>query len=333
LYENFVKDQVDGFGTRHVVGGGCDAVVLVYEGFDYSLANNATINGASATVSGCKGIGPSPTTCQERLQFGFGFQRLSDLRLSFGTAFAPTEAGSVKLNTNYNWSRNARTTATIPLDATASGTVWCGYLVNYATIGNANGGYAREGIATSSGGAAINLASQLTSNTLASDRKLSVSYDNTLSSSGNISFATGTTYLYLSKYTNVGLPLSGSQTGVATTWVMTQPQFETWVAGGASEATLGANATVSKADTATTGTYGNDAPFPGFLRRGAAVPSQGNPFPGQARRAAFVHRVPVPKWTRRPRRVRSAARVPQLQRNARSATDCLPSNVVHAEPA
>lgn len=32
-----------------------DAVVLVYEGFDYSLANNATINGVSATGFGLQG--------------------------------------------------------------------------------------------------------------------------------------------------------------------------------------------------------------------------------------------------------------------------------------
>ena len=252
-----------------------DAVVLVYEGFDYSLANNATINGASATGFGLQGNWAVTNDLPKNgSNSGSASSVYQTSGLSFGTAFAPTEAGSVKLNTNYNWSRNARTTATIPLDATASGTVWCGYLVNYATIGNANGGYAREGIATSSGGAAINLASQLTSNQLASDRKLAVSYDNTLSSSGNIPFATGTTYLYLSKYTNVGLPLSGSQTGVATTWVMTQPQFETWVAGGASEATLGANATVSMADAATTGTYGFDTT--GFLALQADAPDYNN---------------------------------------------------------
>ena len=77
-----------------------DAVVLVYEGFDYSLANNATINGASATGFGLQGNWAVTNDLPKNgSNSGSASSVYQTSGLSFGTAFAPTEAGSVKLNT------------------------------------------------------------------------------------------------------------------------------------------------------------------------------------------------------------------------------------------
>lgn len=233
------------------------ASVLVYEGFEYSLANNANMNGAVATGFGLQGNWAVSNVLPSGGEASSLYQTSG---LSFGSGFATTAGGSVLLKTKFSGT-DAKTTATVQLDATATGTVWCGFLVNYTSMSLSGSGSSTEGIATNAAATGVILKSTITSDAAASSRKLGVSYDNKYvwpDSYQAASFATSTTYLYLSKYTNVGLPLSGSQTGVATTWVMTQAQFESWVAAGATEATLGSYDTVAKSDTVTSGTYAFD---------------------------------------------------------------------------
>ena len=71
----------------------------------------------------------------------------------------------------------------------------------------------------------IALRSQMYSNATIADRKIGAGFDGTSTSSANTALLTGTTYMYVSKYTNVGTTLSAGTPGTATTWILTLDQY------------------------------------------------------------------------------------------------------------
>lgn len=233
------------------------AEVLVAEGFNYSGTNNSNINGVTETGTGLQGSWAVTNTFTTS---GVANSLYQTSGLSFGSIYGSTAGGALRQSTTFQ-STNAQSIATVQLDLTTAvtGELWGSYLVNYATISLANGGFALEGISTSAGGASTFFASAMLSNTPATSRQLQVAYDTTLtSSSAAIAFQTNTTYIYISKYTNVGTTLTGGSPGVATTWVMSQSQYETWVAGGATEATLTANSLATRTESVTSGVFNFD---------------------------------------------------------------------------
>lgn len=229
------------------------ASVLLYEGFGYGLADNATINGATATGTGVQG---NWTVTNTGAGAASSLYKTSDL--SFGSSFVTNGGGSLRLNATYSGG-NTVSSATVNLSNTASGTIWGSYLANFATIGSANGGSFLAGVATAPDGATSSLKSGVLSNTNPTDRKLADGYDTSTTASGNFAFAQNTTYLFISRFTNVGTALSVGTTGVGTTWALTLAQYETWLAGGATEAGLDSNYSVRVFDTATTGTFSYDS--------------------------------------------------------------------------
>lgn len=238
-----------------------EAGVLIYEGFNYNLADNTSIDGAAATGSGLTGNWSASNVTG-------GGGSASSVYIASGLTFGgnyATSNGALLTSTVYNGGVNNSTNATVRLDTTTTGTLWSSYLISWSTISGANGGYTLQGIAGSSSppdNTTIFFRSQMNSNILASDRKVGVAYDGTSSSSGNTPLATGTTYLYVSKFTNVGTPLSAGATGVASTWVLTLAQYNAlYQANNLTEAGLNAAGAVTQkvSDAAvTSGTYGFD---------------------------------------------------------------------------
>jgi len=230
-----------------------EAGLLLYEGFDYSLANNASIHGTAAAANGVQGNWTVTNT-------GPGTPSITyqTAGLTFGSNFLTSGGGALRLSATYASGTNVVTTATVNLSATATGTVWGSYLVNFTTIGLSNGGSLLNGVATTMEGTTSNLKAGVASNTLATDRKLAAGYDNSSAVSGNFAFTTGTTYLFISRFTNVGNTLGGGVNGVATTWALTLSQYENWLSAGATEAGLDGNYSVRVNDTATTGSSAYD---------------------------------------------------------------------------
>lgn len=227
------------------------ASVLLYEGFGYGLADNANINGAAATGTGVSG---SWTVNNSFGTFGSASSVYKTSGLSFGSNFI-TSGGSLQVNSRYDGGVNSVSTATVNLSNTATGTIWGSYLASFS-IGNANAGSFLNGIATGSDGANSSLKAGINSNTVPGDRKLTNGYDNSATASATgFLFAPSTTYLFISRFTNVGIALGGPTNGVATTWALTLAQYENWLATGATEAGLDSNYSLRVNDTATTGTF------------------------------------------------------------------------------
>jgi len=228
------------------------ASVLLYEGFGYGLANNASINGAAATGTGVQGNWTVTNT-------GTASSLYKTSDLSFGSNFATNGGGSLQLSATYNGS-NSVSSATVNLSNTGTGTIWGSYLANFTTIGTANSGSFVSGVATGTNGVTSSLKSGVLSNTNDTDRKLSNGYDSTATPSGNFAFATSTTYLFVSRFTNVGTALGGGINGAGTTWALTQAQYESWLAGGATEAGLDSNFSVRVNDALVgSGTFAYDS--------------------------------------------------------------------------
>ncbi len=235
------------------------AGVLVLESFNYGAV---AVNGVAAIGTGLTG---SWTATNTVLGSGSASSVFSGTGLTFGANYA-TSNGALITSSTYN-GNNSFTTATVQLSPSAAtiGTLWSSYLINWGGIGLAGNGSTLTGIGGSAAPADntnIFLRSQMASNTLASDRKIGSGYDATATISGNTALAIGTTYLYVSKYTNVGTPLSAGTTGVATTWILTVDQYNAlYTSGSLTEAGLnGVGAVTQKiSDPAiTTGNYAFD---------------------------------------------------------------------------
>lgn len=229
------------------------ATLLVYEGFNYNLTNNTSINGAAGTATGTQGNWTvSNVTGSTSLYQTTG--------LTFGGNFPTGTGGALRQSSTWNSANTNQTTATLRLDTSTTGTLWSSYLVNYSAISASNGGFARQGVGSDAAGSTISLSSQLYTNTLSSDRKLGTGYDVSPTASANTAFATGTNYLIISSFTNVGVTLGGGTNGVATSWAFTQAGYDNWVTlGNSAQSALDTYAFRKVSDTATSGTYGFDS--------------------------------------------------------------------------
>jgi hypothetical protein len=198
------------------------AELLVYEGFNYGLTNNATMHSVVSNSTGTQGSWTVTNV-------NGGQSRFQTAGLAFGNDFAASTGGSLLVSNLYNNSASS-TIATVKLNTSATGTVWASYLANYTTISNSNNGFIEQGIGTSATARATQFLNRVSSNSLPSDRKVVAGYDTTGTASPNTAIGTGVTYLILSKYTNVGTPLSsGAGSGVATTWVLDQAGYANWI--------------------------------------------------------------------------------------------------------
>ncbi len=241
-----------------------NAELLVYEGFNYSVTNGASISGATSTATGTTGAWAVTNT-------GAASAVYQSAGLSFGDNFATSSGGALLLSSTYSGG-TALTVASVKLNTAATGTLWSSYLANYTTMSLANGGYLEQGVGTSGTARATQFLNRVASNTLASDRKVVAAYDTAGVASPNTAFATSTNYLVLSRYTNVGADLT-SGSGVATTWVFTEAGYNNWFTTGLGlEANLNAYALRVVSDTVGSGTYTFDSDK--YLSLAANAPAQ-----------------------------------------------------------
>lgn len=230
------------------------ASVLLYEGFSYGLADNANINGTTATGTGVQGNWTVTKTGT-----GTTSNVYKTAGLSFGSNFVTSGSGSLRLSATYSGG-NTVSSVTVNLSNTATGTVWSSYLLSYSTAGStSNGGSLITGVATAADGATSSLKSGMLSNTSVTALKAANGYDATSTASANFAFVADTTYLFISRFTNVGATLGGGTDGVGTTWALTLAQYESWLAGGATETGLDSNYSARAIDTASAGAFTYDS--------------------------------------------------------------------------
>lgn len=213
------------------LSGTARADLLVYEGFNY-----ATGTSMIGTAPGAGTVGLDQSAVYETGNPGvFTVQSES---LSFGPL--ATSGGSSSFTT-----ATSVAAVKLSLDTTPfTGTLWSSYLVKL----DGHGGNPANGVGTRVANTEKNEGDRFQS--LADSRNSTSHSVATLYGAGNTSTGsgvvldTGTTYMLISRFTNVGRALNGTTTtGVATVWALTQEQFEHLVEANDREAYL--NATVS----------------------------------------------------------------------------------------
>ncbi len=221
------------------------ATLLVYEGF----------NGYTATGTRLDTYKPNANTVG--LDTGVTYYdgggartanyTLDAASLSLGTL--QTTGGSLKFISGTNVIG-----ADLNLASAFTGTLWSSHLVRLTTLGTSNGNGAVLRVGTtpseSTNGYFNSFAdSRADSNTA----NVSIAYGPAGTSqpnNGTAPLATNTTYIIISRFTNVGATLSSGTTGVATLWALTESQFTAFINSGGTEAAL-AGTTVAATATQT----------------------------------------------------------------------------------
>lgn len=137
-----------------------------------------------------------------------------------------------------------------------TGTLWSSYLVNFSTTSatSGNGALVRIGSTPADSGTNTRFTSWADSRN--SSANIGVAYSGANGTDGTAGLATGTTYILIGKFTNVGTSLSVGTPGTATLWALTTAQFNAFIAAGGTEAALQpASVTATATQTTTTGTF------------------------------------------------------------------------------
>ncbi len=222
--------------------------LLVYEGFNYGLSDNTSINGTTTNATGLTGeysvsvggTGSSAAVANYRTS-----------GLSFGSSYLSSSGGA--LNQRSYIGGSSVTGAQLDTSA-VSGELWGSFLFRYDNVGGiSTASYIRLNTGLNSGSATDWFTSS--SDISGSSQQPAISYDGGTNTSSSSGYTQGTTYLMLSKFTNVSAALSGGSPGVASQWFLTQSGYENWLAAGGEEADLSTYATGTATSTATSGTY------------------------------------------------------------------------------
>jgi hypothetical protein len=223
------------------------ASLLIYEGFNYTAGS--TLAAVSPNASTTTGL--DTTTAYSGT--GAGNYTVQASSLSFGSL--QTTGGSVAVTAS-----TSVASAKISLASAFTGTLWSSYLVSISSQGSATGDGALLRVASNNS----NLNERFLSfaDSRATSTNVAVGYDSTPVLSGN-SLALSTTYLIISKFTNVGAALSTETTGQSTIWALTEAQFANFILGGGTESYLNSASVTGTStgisaratDTSTTGTF------------------------------------------------------------------------------
>ncbi len=232
---------------------------LVYESFTYGIGNGATMNGVTSTGTGLTGAYAVANTNTASTTY-------STTGLSFGSNFFPTTGGGVQVSSTFAGTQGVSITGVQLNTGTQTGTLYSSYLVNFSSVpsapGTPRGGAVvlhRINTGATSGGAS----SAFVSAADAAEVELGlgrpgVGYDGALAttSATGFNFSLNTTYLVLSEFINVGTSLSGGSPGVATLWMMTQANYDSWrMTGGSLRANLTTYASATASTSVTSGTF------------------------------------------------------------------------------
>ncbi|WFB36870.1 PEP-CTERM sorting domain-containing protein [Kiritimatiellota bacterium B12222] len=208
------------------------ADLLVYEGWNYALADATSMHTKAITATGMTGNYADITSG--------GSATFSTTGLSFGTNYLPTTGGSLYQSatgsTSYTVLRgDINTTVSYPM------TLWGSYLVQIDEF-STDGTVKVRANYDDSGNSKARFIS--TVDATGSSQNTGVGYDSTgTASSGGLT--EDVTYLALSSFTNVG----GAGGGTATQYIFTLGEYDSWLsAGGGLEANLGSYAGITATD-------------------------------------------------------------------------------------
>ncbi len=194
------------------------AALLVYEGFNYTTGSalntitpNASTTGLDKTTA-YGGSGVANYTVQSGLTFG----SLTTTGGSISSAAGVTAVGAVKLSlTSY------------------VGTLWSSYLVNFSSVSNAavgNGALTRVSNDASNNGERFNSYADSRIPSGSPTTNLGIAYNAASNITvGTTSLSLNTTYILISKYTNVGSAIN-SGTGTGTLYALSLSQFNSFIA-------------------------------------------------------------------------------------------------------
>jgi hypothetical protein len=144
-------------------------------------------------------------------------------------------------------SSNAQNYLEVDLSASATGTLYTGYLVNFSVSNRDDFSAARLGVNPD---ADAGTGRYFNSNADSADGGYPlVGYGTSLGTNDYTPFNEAGTFLVLARFTNVGTELSGGNPGVATMWILTESQFTYFTSNNLlNDATLDAAAKGSDAD-------------------------------------------------------------------------------------
>lgn len=227
------------------------AALLVDNSFTLGLADGTDLNGQAVSATGFTGN----YTINNSTQNGStATETYASTGLSFGDNFHAVSGGAAVLTTttpNTSNPATARLYATI--DATATGTVYSSYLTQLSGSFSA-GNYSVA--STTAGSLKTWTNRQLVESQWSNAAGVGVG-----ASASTVSFfpqITGTTYLILSRHTNIGVDSAVSQSDL---WIFDLTQYDAWVADGADENELATFANKTVSNTSAVGTYSLDGTF------------------------------------------------------------------------
>lgn len=201
-------------GLMAVVGlgvGQADAGLLIYEGY------------TGYTGSALASQKPNEYTVGLNQSTAYAGTGVDVATLTTGLTFGPLETSGSAI---FFGGVNVSPAATVSLAAPHTGTLWSSHLVNlWNPVVSSNHGVEVR-IANDSGGSGARFRTMADIRLGSGDStRVGVSYDNG-PTAATTSLSLGTTYLLISRFTNVGVNLSASVVGTATTWALTVAQFE-----------------------------------------------------------------------------------------------------------
>lgn len=204
------------------------AALLVYEGFNYTsgaalntLTPNASTVGLDKTVA-YAGNGVANYTTGSGLTFG----SLTTIGGSITSAANLTAVGSAKMSLS-----------------SYVGTLWSSYLVNFSSMSTAavgNGALTRVANDIANSGERFNSYADARLQSGSPTTNLGISYNAANNVTvGSTSLSLNTTYIIISKYTDVGSMISAG-TGTGTLYALSLSQFDSFISAGGTEAYLNA---------------------------------------------------------------------------------------------
>ena len=247
------------------------ASLLVYEGFNYALADGTNMSGVAITGTGFDSGGTYSLSSGGDIEVSY-----STTGLTFGSHYLPTTGGSLFLSATTSGSDFAVLRGGLDIGEPISytGTLYSSYLVNFTALSGTSGAILTSRADLRTGSSSDRFESAAHYNQAATTEfKPGTSYNNadpTISTDPG-TLVTGTTYLAVSTFTNVGQAGGGT----ATQYVFTQSDYESWLTAGAVEAELGTYAMFTATDSfGSQRNFGNNQVLEYGVANGDAAPTE-----------------------------------------------------------
>ncbi len=228
------------------------ATVLVDNSFNLGVANGADLNGVAVGATGFTGNYSISNTTQNG---STATETFTSTGLTFGGNFHPVSGGAAVLTTTTpNTSNPATAGLNATISATAAGTIYSSYLTSI-TGSISSGNYSSASTSAGSLKTSTNVGDGLWTGD-----KAAIGVTGTGGSTSTVVFSptSGTTYLVLARFTNIG---TASAVSVDNLWIFDQTHYDSWFAAGANESSLDGAALKTATNTSAAGTFNLNGTF------------------------------------------------------------------------